>query len=177
MAYHVRGRKPITNTKVLSLINEALEVFKSLNVELKKIDGWVEFKASSKYGEIEYNGDRVRIGLNSLYYHDEKGLYNTILHELVHAAKCVKYGHGESWKRLAYVVSKATGTVIKRTGEARSTREPERETKVSLPKFACKCSSCGKTFFRFKESNFTLHPAKYRSACCHAPIEIKKLSY
>lgn len=90
----------------------------------------------------------------------EKSCREVLAHELLHTCRGCR-NHGKTWKGYAARMNAAHGYRIQRV-----------TTDVSLgvqrmrePKYVLRCEGCGMEFPRFRASELTRHPERYRCKC------------
>lgn len=183
----MEGLNMFTQARIEEMLQEAIEVLNGINVPIEQdICPTIDFpKATSFYGmcssypvsanqrKMLSNGGRyhkyIRFSEYARYTDNEKQVWNTIYHELLHTIKgCMN--HGKEWQKWADIVNKALGFNIQRCGgdkeeslavmaqRAKTGSQPVHMHQVS-------CSKCGRTWTRTRESNLTLHPETYFCKC------------
>lgn len=144
----------------------------AIGIRYGKILRWeVNTRAKSRWGQCRTVPGGYSININSILLddrNDEKGLKETILHELLHSCKgCMN--HGDNWKRMARKVNQAYGYNIKRTD---SVSDKGVQSETMLPRKAREvnykviCLDCGKIYTRAKASKLITHTNCYRCGCC-----------
>ena len=89
-----------------------------------------------------------------------EGCRETLAHELLHTC----YGcrnHGRRWKSYAEKMNRAYGYSISRS----STNEEMGVGDARPYRYLVRCQNCGMEFKRFRASNLTRHPERYRCKC------------
>lgn len=90
----------------------------------------------------------------------EKGLYNTVIHELLHTCEGA-FNHGAAWKAYADRVYNEYGIEIKRTStEAEKGITPLPPTPA---KYIFRCQKCGREVAYQRMCDFVKNPSRY----CH----------
>lgn len=135
----------------------------------------VNTRAKSRWARTWKNGDIYRIEVSCDLLDDrnnEKGLYNTLLHEILHTCKgCLN--HGAKWKEYAEIIRKEYGYEIKRAStyeekgiceEVAKTRKEYRKNREKV-KHIIRCKKCGHEFKRKRKSKFTENYTIYKCFC------------
>lgn len=97
---------------------------------------------------------------------DEKGLLNTLLHELLHTCPgCMN--HGKDWKWYAEIVRRETGIDIQRLSspDMKGVEVDLRPVHSHEKKYFIQCDKCGHIFQREKKSKVVQNVANYRCRC------------
>lgn len=161
--------------------NECIDELDTLGINYGNItDITVNYRAKSRWGQCRRVGNTFKININSDLLHDdapEKGLKETIIHEILHTCpKCMC--HTGEWKRLANLVNRYYGYNVKRCDNSYDKGMDEfyknheeiaiaqRPRKMEY-KYEFKCTGCGQTIRRKKESKFTKYYKNYRCGICH----------
>lgn len=127
----------------------------------------VNYRAKSWWGRCRGNGMgafTIDIGYELLMeYATEKGLKETILHELIHTCPhCMD--HGPEWTRWVDLVNDCYNYAIKRVNSAKDKGmaaeyyeaiKAEREQKRINAKYRFHCKGCGQVIIRTRKSQFT----------------------
>ena len=141
----------------------------------------VNYRAKSRWGQCKKVGKNYKININSDLLHDdasEKGLKETIIHEILHTCpRCMC--HTGEWKRLASLVNGCYGYNIKRCNNAADKGMEDfynnhteiTEARHMEYKYYFRCTGCGQIIKRKKESKFTKNYTNYRCGACHGRIE------
>lgn len=137
----------------------------------------VNTRARKRWGQCKKVPGGFEINISSVLLderNDERGLKETILHELLHTCRgCMN--HGEIWKRLAQKVNMAYGYNIKRTNSAddkgvlEETRPPVKQREVN---HRVTCTGCGHVYTRTKASKLITHTDHYRCGCCGGKLKL-----
>lgn len=145
--------------KCISIINENGD-----GEQLPKDIEFVKFKSVRKFGDctIYVKGEHVRIRLHKNLIQNKKEFENTTIHELIHAFRNVKHGHGADWKRYADKYSKIIGTKIERCGNHKQDgiTLDERKTVRTI-----KCPVCGLVHEFKRKTSYT-----YRCKKCNVKM-------
>ncbi len=133
----------------------------------KSITFTVNTRAKTRLGVCKKAGDRYVIEISALLLDEsvppEKGLKNTLIHEILHTCRgCMK--HTGRWKQYADKVNAAYGYQIKRTAEREEGVVPK--ALVPKPKYRVTCRNCGAVYERYRMSAFLQHPERYRCGKC-----------
>ena len=94
----------------------------------------------------------------------EKGLRETVMHELLHACdECVNCEHGGKWKEYAELVNDCYSLNIKRCNSNK-----EKGVVEDRKTYRCKCSKCGKIMSRkgYRAPKWYMHPKGYTHRNC-----------
>lgn len=142
------------------------KMLEDLHIEYGNITRWdINSRAKHRWGQCEeYLPGKFCIEINRQLLNeenDEKGLIETILHELLHSCKgCMNHGH--SWVSLAQQVNNKYNLNIKRTNSA-----ADKGIVTEIPhKYAVKCPECGKIWYRDRMCNLVEHPERFRCNAC-----------
>lgn len=144
----------------------------AIGIKYGRILKWeINTRAKSRWGQCRTVSGGYSININSVLLddrNDEKGLKETIHHELLHSCKgCMN--HGTNWKSLAQRVNRVYGYNIKRTdsaadkGVVEETRPPRKAREAN---YKVVCLDCGKIYTRAKASKLITHTDRYRCGCC-----------
>lgn len=155
----------------------AIECMKELNDIGIQYGNIVEFTVNTRakkiWGQCKAIPGGYSISINNVLLderNDEKGLKETIHHELLHSCKdCMN--HGDNWKRLAQKVNIAYGYNIKRTNSAADKGVLE-ETEPPI-KHRVVCLDCGHVYKRTRASKLITHTDHYRCGYCHGRLKLE----
>ena len=139
----------------------------------------VKFKQNSRakrWGLCKRVAGGFEIQINSCFLderNDEKGLMNTILHELIHTCDGC-FNHGAKWQAYGEKVQNAYGYRISRTStaEEKGLSADAISQRLKRAKYTITCSKCGTVFYRERKSDVTEHPDHYRCGACHGMLEV-----
>lgn len=138
------------------------------------IDFTVNTRAKKRWGQCKTVPGGYSINISSVLLderNDEKGLKETILHELLHSCKdCMN--HGNSWKQLAQKVNKTYGYNIKRTSSVADKGVLE-ETRPPVINHKVVCLDCGHVYTRTNASKLITNTSHYRCGCCHGKLKLE----
>ena len=93
----------------------------------------------------------------------EKGLRETVMHELLHACdECINCEHGGKWKEYAELVNDCYGLNIKRCNSNKDKGLAEDRNE-----YRCKCTKCGKMMVKkgYRAPKWYKHPQGYTHTC------------
>lgn len=93
----------------------------------------------------------------------EKGLRETVMHELLHACdECVNCEHNGKWKEYAELVNDCYGLNIKRCNS-----NADKGLAEDKNEYRCKCSKCGKMIVKkgYRAPKWYKHPQGYTHTC------------
>lgn len=141
----------------------------SIGIQYGDIESFVvNTRATSRWGQCRHlpNG-KHSININATLLDEnnsEKGLKQTIIHELLHSCKG-GMGHKGEWARLASIVNRKLGYNITRTNSAESLGIKEHIVKKNY-KYAFKCQNCGVVIKRQKASDFVNNYHRYWCGKC-----------
>lgn len=90
----------------------------------------------------------------------EKSCREVLAHELLHTCRGCR-DHGETWKNYAARMNEAYGYHIQRV----TTNVSLGVQRVREPKYLLRCERCGAEFPRFRASELTRRPERYRCKC------------
>ena len=137
----------------------------------------VNTRAKSRWGQCRrYPNGTYTINIRDILLTDEaseKGLKETILHELLHTCKgCMK--HTGEWKRLAELVNDCYGYHIKRTDCAEDKGIDGTEyikNKRMGAKYKFVCTGCGQEIYKYRASDFVKNTWRYQCGICHSKFK------
>lgn len=126
-----------------------------VNTRAKKTMGLCTYKYTNIDGKNVFD---ISISYRLFEPNAEDGLYNTVIHELLHTCDGA-FNHGRVWKTYADRVYREYGILITRT----STEEEKGITPLppAPPKYICRCNKCGKEFTRQRMCDLVKHPWLY----------------
>ena len=101
----------------------------------------------------------------------EKGLKETIIHELLHTVDgCMN--HGAKWKKLAGMVNNAFNMNIQRTSSAENKGVEHRQIEARHGKvYIIQCTGCGQKWEHYRMSKSVQHPEWYQCGKCKSKLE------
>lgn len=126
-----------------------------VNTRAKKTMGLCTYKYKNIGGQKVFD---ISISYRLFEPNAEDGLYNTVIHELLHTCDGA-FNHGRVWKMYADRVYREYGIEIKRT----STEEEKGVTPLppTPPKYICRCKKCGAIVTRERMCDIVKCPSKY----------------
>ena len=155
---------------------ECMQELDSIGIEYGEVEKFeVNTRAKSRWGQCRHlpNG-KHSINISSALLQDEnsdRGLKQTIIHELLHTVKGTK-GHKGKWANLAAKVNRELGYDVTRTNTAESLGVVKDNRKENIVyKYQFKCLGCGQIIRRQRVSNFTKHYDLYTCGRCHSGFE------
>lgn len=122
----------------------------------------------SKWGicKMKTGGNYViEISNTLLNYGSEKGIKQTVMHELLHTC-CYLDGHKDKWKMYANRVNCELGYNIKRTNSAKELGIDREVIEKNNYKYILKCASCGNSIGFARKGKVVKYPQYYRCGCC-----------
>lgn len=137
----------------------------------------VNYRAKRRWGLCKMVGESYKININAdllSVYASEKGLKETVIHEILHTCPNSMCHTGE-WKKWATLVNDCYSYNIKRcNSEAdkgmaefyRKKREEGVKGKARTYKYVFTCADCGQKIKRMRASRFTEHYRAYRCGRC-----------
>lgn len=153
--------------KLNEVYHDCVSMLKDINIPV----GYVRLitvntRAKKRWGQCTYkykniDGKKVfdiNISYRLFEPQAEHGLYNTVIHELLHTCDGA-YNHGKMWQLYADRVYSKYGIEIKRTST-----ESEKGVKPlppTPPKYICRCNKCGMEFTRQRMCDLVKHPWLY----------------
>lgn len=154
-----------------ALFNQCMEEVKAAGIEpgrIVKVE--INRRATRRWGQCvkEYGVYKLNFAERILMDDtDEKGVKETIIHEILHTCKgCMN--HGKEWNRLGGIMERRYGYKITRTASYQNFGiDPEiyRAEKVAKAKYQIICKKCGHASYRNRASNVTKYPALYNCKC------------
>ena len=186
MAYTVAMKKQMEK-RLEEVFNECIEEMNAIEIPFGRIvEITVNYRAKSRWGQCQMKRDCYgrcyRININADLLHvdaPEKGLKETIIHEILHTCPDC-WCHTGEWKRLANLVNDCYGYNVKRcnSSEEKGMDEfykqyEELARKQPTWKYTIKCKSCGKIVGRKQKAcKITRYPQCYRCASCYGMLEV-----
>ena len=187
MAYTVAMKKQMEK-RLDEMFRECIDEMNAIDIPFGKIvKVTVNYRAKSRWGQCSRTYDclgRVTYTINincDLCHPDasEKGLKETIIHEILHTCPNCMCHTGE-WKRLANLVNDCYNYNVKRCNSSEEKgmdefykQHDELARKQPTWKYTIKCKSCGKIVGRKQKAcKITRYPQCYRCALCHGMLEV-----
>ena len=160
-----------TTLNVTELVAKAAKMLRDINIPItKSLNPKVEIvKASSFWGMCHMDGRgyefRIRLAQMLLAQPEDK-IMETILHELIHTCPGC-FNHGRQWKEYVRKCNSVYHTDIKVNPYKFA---PKRAAEVKLQDSAAvahrvRCTCCGTTWDRHRNSNLTLYLERYHCQC------------
>lgn len=120
----------------------------------------------TSFGTCVRHFGEYKIYLSKYFVEDgsEKGIKNTIYHELLHTIKGSK-GHDDVWKHYAVKASKEFDLNIQRVGGDKSVEDSQSLVKSMNVRYILGCKQCGREWKYMKKSIVIKYPEKYRCSC------------
>ena len=126
-------------------------------------------RAGSRWGQCRKTPAGYSININADLLreaNDERGLMNTLLHELLHTCPgCMN--HGKIWKGYAEQVRLAYGYDVKRCSSAEEKGVTEKTVgRKEDYKYFCRCEKCGYVFKYKRMCKTVENPGRYIHTDC-----------
>ena len=186
MAYTVAMKRQMEK-RLEKVFNECIDEMNAIDIPFGKItEVTVNYRAKSRWGQCckRYDymiGTIYKININADLCHpdaSEKGLKETIIHEILHTCPDCMCHTGE-WKRLAELVNDCYGYNVKRADSSEDKgmdefyRAHEEINKQREWKYTIRCNGCGKIVGRKRKAcKITMYPQNYRCASCHGTLKV-----
>ena len=160
-------------TKLTEAFEIATEMLDYLGIEYGDIEQIeVNTRSKRRWGQCQYNRvtGKFKISVSSRLLGDdensEKGLLNTVIHEMLHTCEgCLN--HGNEWQRLASIVNAEFNLGIKRCNSAEEKGVEDDYVYQRMPiKYQLKCPACGHIYTRRKMCYPVQHPEKCGCTLC-----------
>ena len=173
--YHLLAKKEgescMTN-KLETLYQEAILVTQQCNIPIGKITSVSRnSRLTRTWGRCSRNKDgsfSIDIAGRLLDEGSDKGILETILHEMIHTCKGC-FNHKNTWKKYADRLNTKYGFNIQRTDTALNkgvANEPKR-----IYKYAIRCPQCGTNFKYQIMTNAVKNPSLYMCRDCKCRLE------
>lgn len=118
-------------------------------------------RAATRFGCCKLQKGRYTIEVaETVAWGPEKSCREVLAHELLHTCWGCR-NHGARWRGYAERMNRAYGYAIRRVTTAASLGLQG----IREPKYVFKCQKCGAEIPRFRASNLTRHPERYRCRC------------
>lgn len=157
-------------TKLKEAFEIAQELLDYLDIEYGDVEQLeINTRAKRRWGQCSYNRytGKFKISISSKLLGEdeksEKGLLNTVVHELLHTCKGCQ-NHGSHWKNLADKVNAEFDLGIKRCDSAKD-KGVEDDYEPAPIKYQIKCPVCGHIYNRRKMCYPVKHPEN--CGCTH----------
>ena len=187
MAYSVAMKRQMEK-RLEEIFRECIDEMNAIEIPFGKItEVTVNYRAKSRWGQCcrkcDVYGFVYTININCDLCHpeaSEKGLKETIIHEILHTCPDCMCHTGE-WKRLADLVNDCYGYNVKRCNSSEDKgmddfyKQHQELAKRRRPtwKYTIKCKNCGKIVGRKQKAcNLTKYPCLYRCASCSGSLEV-----
>jgi len=142
------------------------DICDSLNIPIARVITMSSKVYAHKWGQTNYNRmyNTYAITINEILLGDDcddKSLYNTLLHELLHTAPgCMN--HGATWKRYADLINKEYDMYISRV----TSSEEQGIQIIKDAKYVLQCPSCKHEFNYTRMCKSVEHPSWYACGKC-----------
>ena len=163
----------VQEERLVEAYEKATEMLDTLDIDYGNVtELQVNTRSKRRWGQCSYNviNDTFKISIASKLLDDdvtERGLLNTLIHELLHTCKgCLN--HGEEWKTLADKVNAKYDLGIKRCNSAAEKGLDESYDYKPLPaKYFLQCPNCGHIYKRKRMCYPVAHPEKCGCPRCN----------
>lgn len=160
-------------TKLTEAFEIATDMLDYLGIEYGDIESLeVNTRAKTRWGQCLYNRltGSFKISVSSRLLEDdeksEKGLLNTVVHEILHTCEGCQ-NHGSKWKYLADKVNAEFNLGIKRCNSAAEKGvEDNYQYQRMAVKYKLECPECGHIYSRRKMCFPVKHPEKCGCTLC-----------
>lgn len=144
------------------------------------VDIKINSRATNRWGQCQKRGRNYYLNFNALLFDEstsEKGVKETIIHEILHTCEgCMN--HGREWNRLGAIMERKYGYDISRTATAEDVGVDQtvyEAYRTSKAKYKIVCDDCGETTYRNRASNVTKYISQYRCAKCHGSLRVFRI--
>lgn len=172
----------ITLEDIKTLISEEVQKLNQIGIYPVSVNKVELVKAKSFYADAWRGLNKIRVSVYYLSANIEE-VRATIMHELCHMVPESGRGHGKGWQAIAAQVNRNYPQYnIKRVGSqlAGSVKSFSLRAAASIAEggskpvrhHIVKCTACGRTWTRSRESNLTLHPEHYHCTCGGSLIRV-----
>ena len=154
-----------------------MSLLDNLDIPYTKPVSWeINNRAVKRFGQCRLRYGRYSINISAILLDEksnEKDLFDTILHELIHTCpNCMN--HGYEWKKWGEKVKRAYGYDISRTKKGeQETYQLARENRISKAKYVCVCSKCGHKFYYQRHTKVIDNPSHYHHTGCGGTLRLK----
>lgn len=184
MAYDAEMKRRMEN-RLEVVFRDCIDELNAIEIPFGRIGAvTVNYRAKSRWGQCvrreNVYGFVYSINIRAELVHPdacEKGLKETIIHEILHTCpNC--FCHTGEWKRLADLVNDCYGYNVKRVASAADLGMTEfyckhEEVKRMQWKYTVVCKKCGKVVGkRQKTCKLTTYPNRYRCGFCRGEITV-----
>ena len=154
--------------------NRAMEMLDAIGIEYGNIVSWkVNTRAHSRWGQTAIVPGGFSININADLLNEqnsEKGLINTLCHELLHTCRDC-WNHGAEWQRLAEIVNDCYILNIKRCSTAEEKGVVVVTEAKATREYIIECPCCGARWVRHRMNDFVKFPEFYTCGNCHATLK------
>ena len=165
---------------VWAMIHEVQAELESIGISTLEIDNVEISKSTRAYGSMRikrifggYADATMRINVAYAERTDDKDLYNTVVHELIHAIpNAIGDGHGSIFKQYAKIVGDHLGITITRTSDNKSIELPSSKEEYKYKVF---CEGCGQTVKRKRKSKLITQVNNYKCGVCGSNFQVEVL--
>lgn len=184
MAYDATMKRQMEN-RLEVVFRECIDELNAIEIPFGRISKiTVNYRAKSRWGQCvrreDVYGFVYSINIRAELVHPdayEKGLKETIIHEILHTCPDC-FCHTGEWKRLADLVNDCYGYNVKRAASAADLGMTEfyckhEEVKRMQWKYTVVCKKCGKVVaVRNRECDITKFPALYTHTTCGSHLRV-----
>lgn len=184
MAYSVAMKRQMEK-RLEEVFRECIDEMNAIEIPFGKItEVTVNYRAKSRWGlcvrTVGVYGYEYSINIRAELCHpdaSEKGLKETIVHEILHTCPDC-FCHTGEWKRLADIVNDCYGYNVKRGASAADLGmtefyEKHGEVKKALWKYTVVCKKCGKIVaVRNRKCSLTKYPILYSHTACGGTLMV-----
>ena len=139
----------------------------------KVVDFTVNTRAKKRWGQCHKNPDNTfSININSALLADDiedKGLIETLLHELIHTCKNC-FNHKSEWQRIANTVNRAYNLNIKRTNSAEDKGIENYVYNKPEYKYTVSCPCCNYQWHYARMAKIVKNPQNFRCGRCNEKL-------
>lgn len=165
---------------VWAMIHEVQEELENIGIKTLRINSVEITKSTRAYGSMkikraygQFIDATMKINIAYADRTDDKDLYNTVVHELIHAIPdAIGDGHGSIFKRYAKIIGEHLGTNITRTSEHASIELPSSKEEY---KYVVFCDGCGQTVKRKRKSKLITQVNNYKCGICGSNFQLEVL--
>ena len=174
----VNEREVFTMRNLEQYGRECIKNLNAISIYPNEIDNFiVNTRAKRRWGQAQKKNGRYSININALLLNEncpEKGLYETLYHELLHCVDgCMN--HGDKWQELAELVSDCYNVDITRcsSDEKKLGIELAEEKRQEKNIYKVKCCNCGTVTKRmgYRAPKWYIHPEWYACKKCVGKLE------
>lgn len=164
--------KPVLRSELDEMLHEAIYQVKNIGIELDKeiIPEVRVYAATSYFGLIRYHRklDKYRVTISEYHLkHGYQPVMETIVHEVLHAAKGAK-GHSKQWQQYAAIVNDVYDYNISRMQSYdQGYRLPKNDRKI---KYIIECTNCDVVYRRQRMSRLVSQTDRYVCSSCGSEL-------